>query len=129
MPIMHSSADFYLGLGVEAEWIGSIGQDARPCDMQPYLLFGPAPEGHEYGREQFVQAAKDAIADAIAEGHGWDPDKGDTWPWDHHTSRGTGHAYCYHENRNVHVFEDGFLVALHYPNGTRKPAEFPKMTR
>jgi hypothetical protein len=131
-----STADFYLGTGPTAEWLGSLLQDGSPADMDDLDLFGPA-EDESYTDDTFGRIVWDALANARLE----DPasaahaEAGDPWPHEYADSSGTEWVYACVKGA-VHVFrrirdEDGqpgqFLAAVHYPNGSRRSTEFPTL--
>ena len=132
-----STADFYLGTGPTAEWLGSLLQDGSPAEMDELDLFGPA-EGEPYTDDTFVRIVTGAL---LAAGRQVDPDEqlaflaseGDSWPHAYRDSSGTDYVYACVKGA-VHVFrrirdEHGapgqFLAAVHYPNGSRRSTEFP----
>jgi hypothetical protein len=128
------TADFYVGLGDDAEWIGSLGDLGTPSHQDRFGLFGPPVTGDAYTEASFRDIVGSIVGAAIEDGYGWDASYG--WPWGHPDSNGTDYAYAY-VNGTIHVFEKGFnaqenvhgafLITLHYPNATRKPGRFPTM--
>lgn len=131
-----STADFYLGTGPTAEWLGSLLQDGSPAEMDDLDLFGPA-EGEPYTDDTFVRIVTDALREVAEaptdEQLAFLASEGDSWPHTYRDSSGTDYVYACVKGA-VHVFrriqdEDGapgqFLAAVHYPNGSRRSTEFP----
>ena len=132
-----STADFYLGTGPDAKYLGSLLDDGSPASMDDLDLFGPALAGQTYIDDTFVRIVQDALREV-----GERPDSkrlsalaadGDAWPHKHEDSSGTDFVYAAVKGA-VHVFrkiedEHGhhaqFLAAVHYPNGSRRSTEFP----
>ncbi len=86
---MGTRADFYVGVGKEAEWIGSIAMDGYP-DGNPadYGVVAAVSEEGFRGR----------VADMLKGcNHGTKPDDGWPWPWD--ASSTTDFAYCWVDGR------------------------------
>jgi hypothetical protein len=133
-----STADFYLGTGPTAEWLGSLLQDGTPAEMDDLDLFGPA-EGETYTDDTFVRIVTDALREVAEaptdEQLAFLASEGDSWPHSYRDSSGTDYVYACVKGA-VHVFrqirdEDGltgqFLAAVHYPNGSRRSTEFPTL--
>lgn len=134
-----STADFYLGTGPNARYIGSLLDDGSPANMDELDLFGPAVMGQTYTDDTFVKIVEDVLRE-VAEA----PtdrrmaaivSEGDSWPHDYPDSSGTDYVFAAVKGA-VHVFrriedEHGhpgqFLAAVHYPNGSRRSTEFPEM--
>lgn len=132
-----STADFYLGTGPDAKYLGSLLDDGSPASMDDLDLFGPAPTGQTYSDDTFVRIVQDALREVLEA----PTDRrmaalvadGDTWPHEYEDSSGTDYVYAAVKGA-VHVFrkiedEHGhpaqFLAAVHYPNGARRSTEFP----
>jgi len=79
---MASKADFYVGRGPRAEWLGSVGWDGKPVAI-PASLRGADDE--ETYRTEVAKLLKDR-EDAVT------PDQG--WPWQWDDSSGTNYAYA-----------------------------------
>lgn len=80
---MGTRADFYVGRGVDAEWLGSIAFDGYQ-DGKPKPLLGLVDEG----------TYRSAVAKIIAEkDHGTSVEDGWPWPWD--DSGTTDYAYAF----------------------------------
>jgi hypothetical protein len=67
---MGTRADFYIGRGDNAEWLGSIAFDGY--DVPEHILRMDKPENFREGVEQFLKTRDDATFPA----DGW------PWPWD-----------------------------------------------
>jgi hypothetical protein len=80
---MGTRADFYVGRGKDAEWLGSIGWDGYP-DGMPDGLFDVADEGEWRGRISAFLAERE---------DGTKPEQGWPWPWD--DSGTTDYAYAF----------------------------------
>ena len=88
---MGTRADFYIGRGVNAEWIGSRAYDGHPYwykNRQP--VFGATTE------KTFRLAVRDMIDDD-AECTMTRPEDGWPWPWTN--SKTTDYAYAYDDGR------------------------------
>jgi hypothetical protein len=127
-----ASADFYVGLGEDAEWLGSLSVDGSAAEMDDEGLFGEPDQKDPYTEETYRRIVGDVLAAAVADDYGYSKASGDVWPWAYADSGGTDMVYAFN-NGSVHVYERGdggqYQVALHYPNGTRKPVKFPAMAR
>lgn len=80
---MGTRADFYIGRGVNAEWIGSIAWDGYPSGV------------HATIRESTTeQEFRDAVSVHMSKRDDWtNPDQGWPWPWT--TSHTTDYAYAF----------------------------------
>lgn len=87
---MGTRADFYVGRGENAEWLGSVGWDGYPSGV--------------FTRDQPVEILEDSwrewVADFLAREDGTKPEDGWPWPWE--DSRTTDYAYAW---------DDGLLYA------------------
>ena len=90
---MGTRADFYVGRGESAEWLGSIAWDGYPNGI-PDDIHQSANE--EMYREE-VQAFLESREDATLPEQGW------PWPWD--DSQTTDYAYA---------FEKGWVYAVYF---------------
>jgi len=80
---MGTRADFYVGIGKSAEWLGSIAFDGCPEGIADYLFIAPTE-----------RAFRAKVAGFIAsKNHGTTPDMGWPWPWE--DSRTTDYAYAW----------------------------------
>ena len=99
---MGTRADFYVGRGLNAEWIGSIAYDGYPFDERRRNGAGKQWEG---GVKQDVLVATDEASyrEAVTRclkvksNEGTMPAQG--WPWSWNTSHLTDYAYAFDEGR------------------------------
>lgn len=118
---MGSKADFYLGRGLEAEWLGSVEWDGLPAALPASLLASPSAE--QYRSE--VLSMVDARADGI--------DPTDGWPWTWDTSHGTSYSYAFDQGRVwACCYGSSWWKATQpepdHTTLTRKAAKFPDMS-
>ena len=69
---MGTRADFYVGRGEKAEWIGSIAWDGYPDGMPDSLLAATSTEGYLQEVTDFFKERDDVTL----------PEDGWPWPWD-----------------------------------------------
>jgi hypothetical protein len=82
---MGTRADFYIGRGLESEWLGSIAWDGYPDGISNEILVSSTEEGYRDRVVSFLNARDDASL----------PKDGWPWPWeDSHT---TDYAYAFDE--------------------------------
>lgn len=79
---MGTRADFYVGRGEEAEWLGSIAWDGNPNGIEGNVLKAQAEEIYREAVSTFLGSRDDATLPE----HGW------PWPWD--DSNTTDYAYA-----------------------------------
>lgn len=126
---MINNADFYLGIGRYARYLGSIEDDGDIATLDDvYDLFGFAVELNEtrlrssdrptlYTEGQWVERVGEIIKDAN--------DGGMTaWPWLYADSRSTRYTYAWN-NGNITAWIHGRQIMLAYPNLSRNEAVFP----
>lgn len=77
-------ADFYVGRGPAAEWLGSIAWDGSPSGL-PASLFG-AHDEHDF---------RSRVAAIRGEARDHFTSTGDGWPWPWKDSRTTDYAYAW----------------------------------
>ena len=92
---MGTRADFYVGLGVEAEWLGSIAWDGYKI---PNEVMQAQDESDYRSAVRLFIASRD---------DGTTPDDGWPWPWD--DSGTTDFAYMWTDEK-VHIFDFGHAV-------------------
>ncbi|AKQ59706.1 hypothetical protein ACR55_01836 [Bordetella hinzii] len=81
---MGTRADFYVGRGDKAEWLGSVAWDGYPDGFERDGLLNASTE------QQFREAVADELASRL---DGTTPEMGWPWPWeDSHT---TDYAYAF----------------------------------
>jgi hypothetical protein len=124
---MGTRADFYVGRGESAEWLGSIAWDGYPAGLYDTLRF--SAETEEAWR-QSVAATLSQRDDATT------PEKGWPWPWD--DSATTDYAYAF-DGGKVHASNFGGSWFVVEPEGvdfgepdegeeSGPPATFPDMS-
>lgn len=79
---MGTRADFYVGRGANAEWIGSIGWDGYP-DGNPEVVLDAKDEGEFRAK----------VAELLEKEDGTTPAMGWPWPWDN--SNTTDYSYAF----------------------------------
>lgn len=84
---MGTRADFYIGRGVDAEWLGSVAWDGYPEGFDKVLFQQKRPGAWRRAVEIMLAGREDATT----------PDKGWPWPWE--DSRTTDYAYAYEKGR------------------------------
>lgn len=96
---MGTRADFYVGKGKGAEWLGSIAYDGYPDgNTAEYLVNGASTE-EEY-RERVL-----AMIEALD--HGTKPEQGWPWPWDDSSTSDYAYTWC-GEDERVEVTDSAF---------------------
>lgn len=84
---MGTRADFYVGKGPDAEWLGSVGWDGYEWAEDEKNPIRKAKTEEEY---------RAAVATMLSgRDDSTTPDRGWPWPWD--TSETTDYAYYFHE--------------------------------
>lgn len=82
---MGSRADYYVGRGAEAEWLGSVAYDGYDVDD------GRPVRARDARNESEWRLAVDAMIRRRDDGTA--PEQGWPWPWE--TSRNTDYAYTF----------------------------------
>ena len=128
---MSACADFYIGTGPNARWLGHIAEDGSAAEMDEVGLFGDDGSDLRYVEATFIDIVETVVDDAWADEMGWGinhgdgPDRPDDLP-----KPAMVYAFV---TGSIHVFEIGedmngaagmLLVAVHHPNGARKVTEF-----
>lgn len=90
---MGTRADFYVGIGKEAEWLGSIPWDGYPSGISENLLKSQTLEEYKQNVNKFFATEKGVSR----------PEDGWPWPWEN--SRLTDYTYA---------FNDGKVVVSHF---------------
>lgn len=121
---MGTRADFYVGRGKSAEWLGSIAMDGYPDGNVSNPQYGPLIKAAS--EPEFRERVAMLIAGV---GHGTTPAQGWPWPWE--DSRTTDYAYAFDGGT---VWASGFGRAWFDPNEPEpdrgdepKSAVFPNM--
>ena len=117
---MGSKADFYVGRGTGAEWLGSIFWDGLPAGI-PLEIRTAKDEGtYREQVERLLGVRKDGVTAK------------DGWPWDWDTSHRTNYAYAF-DREQVWACCFGsswWKASLDEPDHTtlkRKAARLPNM--
>src|SRR5271155_2203845 len=84
---MGTRADFYIGRGTTAEWIGSVGWDGYP-DAMPKELFDSTNDAAFRIQVARLDASREDFTH---------PDEGWPWPWDN--SQLTDFSYAFDEQK------------------------------
>lgn len=84
---MANKADFYVGRGPTAEWIGSISWDGYRDGIPQAIREAETEEAYRKAVSVFLKGRADAVT----------PEKGWPWPWD--DSRGTNYAYSFKDGK------------------------------
>ena len=116
---MGTRADFYVGRGAEAEWLGSIAWDGYP-DGNPEPVLGTATE-------EAYRAAVGRMLDEERD-HATLPDMG--WPWPWNDSATTDFAYAWDDGVWISSFGHSWVKAGEYDpddDSGAKDATFPDM--
>lgn len=97
---MGTRADFYLGRGERATWLGSISLNAAPARLAegrtaPRVLATRSPH-------VFRAAARAIIRKSIVNGDAWSAGMGAAWPWPWPTSEQTDYAYAWDDRCVLH---------------------------
>ena len=79
---MGTRADFYIGRGENAEWLGSIAWDGYPEGIDIDVLRSTSPVTFKANLERFFSTRDDVTL----------PERGWPWPWE--DSRTTDYAYA-----------------------------------
>lgn len=85
---MGTRADFYIGRGEQAEWLGSIGWDGYPDGIDELLLHATSEAAFRVALEAFFKDRDDVTRPA------------DGWPWPWADSCTTDYAYAF-DGENV----------------------------
>lgn len=90
---MGTRADFYIGRGVDAEWIGSISHDGWPRfrDIMPVVLATSLDDFRKKVAHLFSQRGNGDHGDVYLPAQGW------PWPWE--DSNITDHSYAFDGDR------------------------------
>lgn len=94
---MPSKADFYTGIGDDADWIGSIMIHGDPWRVPLEILI-------QVNKMTYEEAALDFIAFI----NGYIPDRGEAWPHPWSDSRMTDYVYMFDDRQEkVVMFQSG----------------------
>jgi len=79
---MGTRADFYIGRGANAEWLGSIAWDGYPFGIDKQVLGCQSPEAFRHAVDSFLASREDKTV----------PEQGWPWPWENSST--TDYAYA-----------------------------------
>lgn len=99
---MGTRADFYIGRGVGAEWLGSIAWDGYPDGIAPPVLRAKTAPAFRAALSKFFKASSSTTL----------PEQGWPWPWEN--SQTTDYAYA---------FDEGLVWASNFSHGWWKARE------
>lgn len=112
---MGTRADFYVGRGKDAEWLGSIAWDGYPNALNCV----DAQNLEEF--KLFVSAL------GVREDFTWPKDG---WPWPWKTSAGTDYAYAWDEGVHICAYGCGWMTPKEWAENQIAKVEkaYPKIT-
>jgi len=84
---MGTRADFYIGRGESAEWLGSIAWDGYPDGLDAALKAATTLRGYRSALRKFFEPRDDVTLPGL----GW------PWPWE--TSSTTDYAYAFDKGK------------------------------
>ena len=120
---MGTRADFYIGRGENAEWLGSIAWDGYPKGIADTVLDATNEQDFRDAVESFLTGREDATKP----GMGW------PWPWE--TSATTDYAYAFDGDVYASCFGGNWFNPRNEPDDddegravTGDPAVFPDMS-
>ena len=120
---MGTRADFYIGRGENAEWLGSIAWDGYPQGIDKQVLGCRSPEAFRHAVASFLEKREDKTL----------PDQGWPWPWE--TSSTTDYAYAFDDGVHASCFGGKWFdpnikrTEDEEENDTCKSAVFPDMSK
>jgi hypothetical protein len=113
---MGTRADFYVGIGKKAKWIGSVAWDGQPSGLVPDSQqtvetdLRKIPVLTAKTEKQFREAVKNLLK---GRDDGTTPRMG--WPWPWKNSQSTDYAYCFVEKFNG--CNENMVVAVRWGKG------------
>lgn len=114
---MGTRADFYVGVGADAEWLGSVGWDGYEWQEDPECPLMSATTEDEYRK---------AVAGIAVEREDWtSPDDG--WPWPWNDSFTTDRAYAFVGGR-TQDYDWGRLPPQSEEDEPKKTVDWPDMS-
>lgn len=118
---MGTRADFYIGRGESAEWLGSVSYEGRP-ENYPHIL-----------KATSEQEFRDAVSQLTERGDAYFPPE-DKWPWSWNDSRQTDYTISWDEGRlwiakfgRGWITKDAYLFSELIAWRTFKTQTFPDM--
>ena len=123
---MGTRADFYVGAGKDAEWLGSIAYDGYFIDQMVSaddVRDGSDRLGWAIKQATTADEFRAAVAALLASSDdGTTPDQGWPWPWE--TSDTTDYAYCF-DAEKLRTFCFGAELLGQYDKDADERAEGP----
>ena len=121
---MGTRADFYVGRGKDAEWLGSIAFDGYPSGIDGEILLAATKAEYLVAVNKFFGNGRD---DVTLPANGW------PWPWNN--SRTTDYAYAFDDGKvYANCFGYEWFLATEdqpdreYDKNENKKCEFPDMS-
>lgn len=114
---MGTRADFYVGRGEKAEWLGSIAWDGDPAGIAKEILRAKSEKAFRALVHVFLKSRDDATFPK------------DGWPWPWIDSNTTDYAYAF-DNERVWAcdFGEGWFIAIDDKRAiVNEKVEFPNM--
>lgn len=115
---MGTRADFYVGRGEQAEWLGSVAMDGYPGGVSGYIRAAKSETNFRKAVQVFLEGRDDATY----------PKDGWPWPWD--DSQLTDYAYAFDAGKTwASCFGNQWFAANEEEPEARekKVAVFPNM--
>lgn len=114
---MGTRADFYIGEGAEAKWLGSVAWDGYAWEKPDTFLRSAKTEDEFIAAVKRISKERDDFRS---------PDRGWPWPWD--DSQTTDYAYCFTpEDVKVFVFGRPHVPGQEDEEDKLPKASFPNM--
>ena len=119
---MGTRADYYVGRGINAEWLGSTAWDGCPTECKHKILEATNEKAYRAEVERHITSRDD----------GTKPQDGWPWPWPN--SQTTDYAYCFVDGRVEHYGFGHLCAKTGDPGGLDEDdyaatkSEFPDMT-
>ena len=114
---MGTRADFYVGRGEHAEWLGSIAWDGYPRGIDKQVLGCQSEEAFRHAVATFLAGRENKTL----------PEQG--WPWPWMDSSTTDYAYAFDEGQVWAASEGWFDPNKPEPDDAGPPAVFPDMSK
>jgi hypothetical protein len=103
---MGTRADFYIGRGAKAEWLGSVAWDGD--DLDPIIAKAKSIKSYRAAVNTFLASRDDATLPSMG------------WPWPWNDSRTTDYAYAFDGGK---VYASSFGKGWHYPKDVEKGSD------
>jgi hypothetical protein len=117
---MGTRADFYIGRGKDARWLGSVAYDGYPESIL---------DRHGLGAALTEETFRVLVAKRLAHDDGTQPEQG--WPWPWKDSQTTDYAYAFDEGQvwvSSYYGWETVDQALRGEGRVEQQVEFPDMT-